>query len=320
MTGLIRTLGADLPAELAGPTFAHEHLIIDSPLVAETMPHIHLGGVDDAVAEVTTCIASGVRTMGDAMPAASGRHPDRLARISIGSGMRVIASTGLHAAKYYDSVEWTRTELPQQLADRFVADIEEGIDRYDYLGPEIDRTDVRAGVIKVATLTEDLADRDLRLFEGAAIAHRSIGAPLLTHTEGGRGGMEQIEKLLDLGVAPDRIALSHTDKVGDESYHREMLSTGVFLCYDQALRFSPDSKANQTARLLVAMLDAGHGSQILLGTDGARRSLWSTLGGEPGLAWLYDGFVGLLRLCGLGEDSIENLFVTSPAKFLTLGT
>jgi phosphotriesterase-related protein len=313
LTGLIRTLGADLPAELAGPTFAHEHLIIDSPLVAETMPHIHLGGVDDALAEVTTCIASGVRTMIDAMPAASGRHPDRLARISVRSGMRVIASTGLHTAKYYDSVEWTRTESPQQLADRFVADIEEGIDRYDYLGPEIDRTEVRAGVIKVATLTEDLADRDLRLFEGAAIAHR------ITHTEGGWGGMEQIEKLLDLGVAPDRIALSHTDKVGDESYHREMLSTGVFLCYDQALRFSPDGKANQTARLIVAMLDAGHGSQIVLGTDGARRSLWSTLGGAPGLAWLYDGFGGLLRSAGIDDDSIENLFVTNPAEFLSLG-
>ncbi len=318
MTGVIRTVGGDLPAKAAGPAYVHEHLIIDSPLVAESMPHIHLHSIDEGVAEVATCVAAGVRTLVDAMPAASGRDPDRLARISIRTGMRVVATTGLHTAKYYDTVEWTRTESPQQLADRFVADIEEGIDRYDYLGPEIDRTDVRAGVIKVATLTERLDDRDSRLFEGAAIAHSRTGAPILTHTEGGKGGMEQIATLLDLGVAPRRIALSHTDKVTDRGYHREMLAAGVFLCYDQALRFPPQEE-NQTARLILAMLHSGHGSQIVLGTDGARRSLWSTLGGAPGLAWLYDGFGGLLRSAGIDDDSIENLFVTNPAELLSLG-
>lgn len=29
MTGVIRTIGGDLPAELAGPTYVHELLIID---------------------------------------------------------------------------------------------------------------------------------------------------------------------------------------------------------------------------------------------------------------------------------------------------
>jgi 5-phospho-D-xylono-1,4-lactonase len=302
-------MGGDLPAELAGPTYVHEHLIIDSPLVAETMPHIHLHSVDEAVAEVQTCVAAGVRTMVDAMPAAAGRDPERLGRISVLTGIRVVAATGLHTARYYDEVPWTWEESPEKLAKRFTADIEEGIDRYDYLGETVERTEARAGLIKVGALTEALSPRDQRLFAAAAMTHLSTGVPVLTHTEGGNGGLNQIDNLVENGVAPGRIALSHTDKVSDPGYHREMLSTGVFLCYDQGIR-DPET----TFRLVTEMVDAGFGSQILLGTDGARRALWSTLGGAPGLAALYTSMTS-----AFDRATVETLFVANPARYLSLG-
>ena len=254
--------------------------------------------------------------MVDAMPAAAGRRPEYLARVSIRTGMRVVAATGLHTAKYYDDVPWTREEGPDQLAQRFVADIEVGIDHNDYRGGEVDRSDFRAGIVKVGALTEELSDRDLRLFEAAAITQSETGVAVLTHTEGGRGGLGQIEALTDLDVPPDRIALSHTDKVVDPAYHLEMMSTGVNLCYDQALRWSDH---NETARLIVTAIEEGHGGQLLLGTDGARRSLWETLGGGPGLAYLYTGFLDELTSLGLNSSDIETLFVHNPARFLTLG-
>ena len=315
MTSVIRTLGGDLPASEAGPTYVHEHLIIDSRLVESTWPHIHLPSIDEAVVEVTHCIRSGVRTMVDAMPAAAGRDVDRLARVSVLTGMRVVASTGLHTAKYYEEVEWTRTETPEQLAERFIADIEIGIDRHDYMNDQADRTDLRAGIVKVGALSENLTDRDRRVFEAAARTSAKTGVPILTHTEGGRGGMQQITELMGLGVDPRRVALSHTDKVGDSGYHREMLSAGVNLCYDQALRWDGD---NRTARLIVEMVAEGFGGQLLLGTDGARRSLWSSLGGTPGLAWLHDGFADILEAHGLIGSQIDRLFVDNPASYLSL--
>lgn len=315
MTGVIRVLGGDLPVEEAGPTYIHEHLIIDSPLIEERWPHIHLPSVDEGVNEVRTCIHNGVRMMVDAMPAASGRCVERLARISVITGMRVVASTGLHTAKYYNDVEWTRTESPEQLAERFIADIEVGIDRHDYLEDETDRTDLRAGIVKVGSLTEELSDRDRRVFEAAALTSDETGVPVLTHTEGGLGGINQITELVELGMDPGRIALSHTDKIADPGYHEEMLSAGVNLCYDQALRWTGE---NQTALLVAEMVAAGFGGQLMLGTDGARRSLWATLGGSPGLAWLHGGFVDLLADHGLDRDQIERLFVDNPGRFLSL--
>ncbi len=308
MSGVIRTVGGDLPADLAGPVYAHEHLIIDTPLVAETMPHIHLHSVDDAVAEVRSCIVAGVRTMVDAMPAASGRDPERLVRVSVLTGMRIVAATGLHTAKYYEDVPWTSEESPDDLAARFVADVEDGIDRHDYRGGTIERTDARAGIVKVAAVTESLTDRDRRLFEAAAITHERTAVPVLTHTEGGRGGMSQIEELVGLGVPPGRIALSHTDKVSDRAYHLAMLEAGVSLCYDQGLR-----QPEHTFALLESMVEAGHTGQLLLGTDGARRSLWATLGGSPGLASLYSDFAHRL-----GPELADIVFVANPARYLTL--
>lgn len=308
MNDFIRTIGGDLPSDLAGPTYAHEHLIIDSPLVASSMPHIHLHSIDEAVAEVETCVAAGVRTMVDAMPAASGRHPERLIRISVRTGIRIVAATGLHTARYYEDVPWTREESPELLAGRFIADIEEGIDRNDYLTEEVERVEARAGIVKVASLTEELSDRDRRLFEAAARTAATTGVPILTHTEGGSGGINQIEELTGLGVSPERIALSHTDKVSDAGYHRELLERGVFLCYDQGLR-----EPEMTLRLVAQMIEEGFGPQILLGTDGARRSLWSTLGGSPGLAALY-GLVGE----SFDPETSRLLFVDNPARYLTL--
>ena len=306
MTGVIRTIGGDLPAEQAGPTYVHEHLIIDTPLVAETMPHIHLDSVEEAVAEVGTCVAAGVRTMVDAMPAASGRDPERSSRVSVLTGMRVVAATGLHTEKYYAAVPWTREESPEELAARFIADIEDGIDRHDYLSESIERSEAVAGIVKVATLGEDLSARDERLFEAAAITVARTGVPVLTHTEGGRGGMQQIERLLSLGVAAERLALSHTDKVSDTGYHRDLLATGVMLCYDQGLRDTA-----RTFGLIAAMVEQGFEHQIILGTDGARRSLWSTLGGSPGLAALYR-----TSMAELAPGLVETLFVANPARFL----
>lgn len=308
MSGIIRTIGGDLPSGLAGPTYAHEHLIIDSPLVGSEMPHIHLPSIDEAVAEVKTCVAAGVRTMVDAMPAAAGRDPERLTRVSILTGMRIVAATGLHTDKYYDDVPWTRKETPEQLAARFIADIEEGIDLHDYRGKEVERTEAKAGIVKVASLSETLSDRDERLFAAAAITSARTGVPVLTHTEGGHGGLNQIEELAGLGVPAGRIALSHTDKVTDPAYHRALLETGVFLCYDQGLR-----EPERTLRLVEQMIGEGFGSQILLGTDGARRSLWSTLGGTPGLASLYQSFAGALE-----PDVMRAVFIDNPARYLAI--
>ncbi|GBE22955.1 MAG TPA: aryldialkylphosphatase [Actinobacteria bacterium] len=315
MTASVRTVLGDIdPAEL-GFTYIHEHLIIDTPLVVDRWPHIHLPNADDAVRELEPCAAAGVGAVVDAMPAASGRGVLRLAKISRRSGIHVVACTGLHTHKYYEGQRWTAEEPADVLAKLFVADVVDGIDRYDYMGPVIRRTPHRAGIVKVAVLEDAPSARDIRVFVAAAMTHEATGVPILTHCEGGRGAMAQIELFGQLGVPLDSVVVSHTDKVSDLSYHRDLLDTGVYLEYDQALR-QGEAAARGTGAIVAAMVAEGHTRRLMLSTDGARRSLWTSLGGGPGLAWLATRFVEILHDLGVDEASINTMFVDNPARLL----
>jgi 5-phospho-D-xylono-1,4-lactonase len=309
---VVRTVLGDVPAGRLGVCFAHEHLVIDGNLTKIVAPEISLQRVEDAVAELAPCVAAGLGAVVDAMPADAGRNVLKLAEVSRRSGVHVIAATGLHHARYYGERHWGELLAPEELAELFVAEVTEGIDANDLNGPVLRRTAHRAGVVKVAGSLDGPSDRDRRVFEAAAVTLARVGTPLLTHCEAGTGGVAQLRLLDELGVPLDRVILSHTDKVVDRGYHRELLATGAFVVYDQGIR-SPEG----TARLVRWMVEDGHEGQLLLGTDGARRSLWTVLGGTPGLAALRTRLGE--RLAGeLGPAVMDRIWVANPAKALEL--
>ena len=124
--------------------------------------------------------------------------------------------------------------------------------------------------------------------------------------------MEQLKLFDELDIPLARVVLSHTDKVADPGYHRDLLGSGACVVYDQGIR-TPD----QTVRLVIQMIEDGFTAQILLGTDGARRSLWTTLGGSPGLAALRTD-LGARLTAGLGHDLVRQLWIDNPARILAL--
>lgn len=314
---MIRTVLGDIPAETAGLTYAHEHLILDSVLIARAFPHILLDSVDVTAAEVAHCRDAGARTMVDTMPCASGRGILALAEVGRRTGVNILAVTGLHHERYYGRGHWTMQIPVEKLADLFALDIEEGVDAHDYTGPVVARTPHRSGVIKVASSGGPLDAREHRLFDAAAIAALRTGAPILTHCEDGRGGDVQLTELANRGVAADRVILSHTDKHPDAGYHRELASAGAYLVYDQSLR-TTDADPAPTTTLIAMHVEDGHGDRILLGTDGARRTLWTEYGGTPGLAWLAAGLPPRLRAMGLTPNQVDALYVTNPGRAFAL--
>ncbi|CAN5451984.1 phosphotriesterase [soil metagenome] len=308
----VRTVLGDIAPEQMGVTYAHEHLIIDGGRPVQMQPEFDLGDVDAMAGEVAGAAALGLATVVDAMPCDAGRNAGKLADLSRRTGVNVIAPTGLHHDRYYGPAHWSHRVTVEDLADLFVADIEDGIDAFDYAGPIVRRTSFRAGVIKVAGSEGGLSARDERVFEAAAIAHARTGAPILTHCEHGTGALEQVRYLVDRGVTPEHVALSHVDKVVDRGYHRELLSTGALAAYDQTFRW-PDGAENATVRLIGEMVEDELDDRIVLGMDAARRRYYRIFGGEPGLTWLLDGFTSILAEAGIGDDVRHRLFVGNPA-------
>jgi predicted metal-dependent phosphotriesterase family hydrolase len=305
METFIRTVLGDIPVENLGVTYMHEHLIIDSEIVKNKFSHIYLPSVKEASAEIAACKKIGVSSVVDCMPTGSGRSISKLAQISKATNINVIAVTGLHHARYYHSDDPLENMDAEELAQIFISEIEVGAEK----------TLHRTGVIKIVTSGKNYSARERRLFTAAAIAHRKTGAPILTHCEHGTGAIEQLALLQELKVPLSSVILSHTDKENDVGYHREILSSGVYVEYDQSLRQVNDDAA-PSAILTLAMVGEGFGNQIMFGTDGARRSLWTTLGGSPGLAWLYSGWSKKLLQMGLEESVLAEIFIKNPRRAL----
>jgi phosphotriesterase-related protein len=121
--------------------------------------------------------------------------------------------------------------------------------------------------------------------------------------------------LVDRGVDPGHLVLSHVDKAVDRGLHRELAAAGVMLEYDQGFRWR--DKPNGTLQLIDWMLEDGLEDHIVLGMDAARRSYLTAYGGSPGLTWLLGDFRTQLLQRGVLPQTLERFFVANPARVYT---
>ena len=302
-----------IPAEV-GFCHGHEHLFIADGFASQVDPGC-LNSYEHTLAELE--LFKQVGAAGWLMPSPWVRQR----RICSGgfrrSQIHIVASTGFHKPIYYPPERWIHTVDEEVLAQIFQSELEEGM--YldgDWAFPS-NRSSIPAGVIKAASDTAGVTAEYRRLFTAAGLAARETGASVLTHTEKGAGALEQVELLLDLGLAPESIILSHLDRsLADFSYHVEVAQTGVYLQYDTIARPKYHSDRAEAEHIL-RMVEAGFAHQILLGLD-LTRARMRAYGGSPGLDHLAVRFLPLLQDVGLDREVIEQLTVRNPARALRI--
>jgi 5-phospho-D-xylono-1,4-lactonase len=306
----IRTVLGDIPSESLGLCYAHEHLHLAPSYTNQKTPDFLL---DDPAAVAAELKAANLGPNGwlvDSMPGGgAGRDALALAQISRLSRLHILCPTGLHLSKYYPTGHWGDRLPEADLARLFVSEITTGVCGNDLAGPTYLPTAVRAGLIKVAGGRDKLSAQELKRFRAAASAHRTTGAPILTHTEDGTAGLEQALLLRDAGVDLSHVVLSHLDRNPDPDHHRAVLRTGVRLEYDSAFRWKPPNP-NHTLSLLTTLApEFPH--QLMLGMDAARRAYWRCFGGSPGIDFLTSTFIPLLST-SLGPQLTHNLTHLNP--------
>ena len=297
-------------------TYAHEHLVIDGGRPVQLQADFDLSDVERMATEVAAAADLGLGTVVDAMPCDAGRNAAKLAELSRRTGVHVIAPTGLHHDRYYGPAHWRHRLSVDELADLFVADIDEGIDANDYCGPVVRRTAHRAGVIKVGRLD--------RRPVGRATGRRSRRPPRPTSgpaprsspiARRGTGALEQVRLLVDHGVDPAHVALEPrrqgrrprlSPRAGRDRRRRE---------YDGSFRWG--DAPNGTLQLLEL---GGRGRHARPGRPGhgrrppglLRRVRWV----GPGSTWLLDGFSRDARggRAGCRRSDIVCSWPTRPAR------
>ena len=269
----------DVPADELKRCGAHEHIIIDAAYIAERHPDFLLDDIAAACVDLGEFRDAGGGWVIDTMPTGAGRCARKLARASQQSGVHIVCPTGLHLPLYYPPDHPMLSMDQEELAGVFVKEIAEGV------CDDAVQLPFRAGVIKVAGGHGKLSPHQREAFFAAGEVSRRTGCPIITHTEQGTAGEEQVNLLLNSGAHPTHVVLSHTDRLPDIAYHRSLLSSGVTLEYRSSFpdipegRLLPHRRANCGARPGVPRPDRcgnGHGSSRLLA-----RSRWQA---GPGMA------------------------------------
>jgi 5-phospho-D-xylono-1,4-lactonase len=310
----VRTVLGDIPAREVGFALCHEHTFILPGVASQLNPDILLDDLEKTTAELAAFHAHDGRTLVDAQALGQERAPKLQKAASERAGVNIIACTGLHRGKFYAADHFRFRESAEELARRFIDEIEQGM--AIYRGAEmVEQTDIRAGVLKFASDYHVIDDNARRAAEAVAAAHLATGAPILTHCEKGTCGLEQIELFESLGVSPSSLMLSHLDRNLDSYLHEDIADSGAYLVYDGISRVElhPDQEIIMMIR---RMLEQGYGRQILLGMDLGRRSMWKAYGGGPGINYLGNVFLVKLRRAGLTTEPIDAFINRNPADAL----
>ncbi|MEJ2289654.1 MAG: hypothetical protein P8Y02_13630 [Deinococcales bacterium] len=304
MPATVETIRGPVSVDDLGVTDYHEHLYVVPPgWLHRIDPDFALSDVDRSAEELASWAAAGGRTLVEMTAVDFGRDIRRIAAVAERvPDVHVIATAGYNRPYYMG--RWVHAVAEDDMVRDTVRDLSDGIDG----------TGIKAGIIKAGSEYNQVDAAARKLLRVAARAHAETGAPIITHTTAGTMGLEQVEALAELGVAPHRIALSHLDRNPDPGYHLRIAETGAYLGYDcfGKAKYGPDSAL---IALLRAVVEAGRGHQVLLGNDLGRPSYWRAYGGGPGLDYVLTRFVPRLRREGFGEGTIHALLVDNPRHF-----
>ncbi len=301
----VRTVLGDVDPSEIGITLIHEHIFFKT--VNENGEDRQIIDFDGQIDELSVFIGQGGGCVVDQTTIELGRQPTMLARLAQETGLHIVASTGFYHEPWLpDMVREADVEAVTQI---MIKDVDQGIDD----------TDIRAGFIgEIGSSEISTTELEEKVLRAAGQANQATGAAISTHTVAGAEALRQIDILLEEGVDPQRVIISHVDL--DHVEHLKMVAErGVFLSFDtigqprfrDEYRMTGDEIRLET---LLAIVKAGFEDQIVLSHD-IRRVGRLRVNGGHGYGHLLGTFIPLL-LKNLSEATINKFLVQNPCRAL----
>lgn len=339
----IQSVCGAVKREELGTVTTHEHVLLDLTAFYQELP---VPGIDDpatqkvemwnlgilsrdcyalkdnllldneqtAIDELNFFKNAGGNTVVDASLPGIGRDPKALKRISEATGLNIVMGTGFYVGETHPKALDSMTD--EQIGELMVKELNEGIDG------------IRAGYIGEIGISEIFDDKERRVLRAAAIAQKKTGVAINVHinpwTE---NGIEAADILLDAGVDPKKICISHIDVENRKDYIYKLLEKGVYVEFDN---FGKEYYIRREVRnsgyglfvhdtervtLLKQMIDDGYLRQILLSCDLCLKNLMHKYGG-----WGYDhvltNIVPMMEDEGITNEQIQILLKDNPADWL----
>jgi len=186
-------------------------------------------------------------------------------------------------------------------------------------------SEVRPGIIKLASTLAEFTAAERKALEAGAKAQRATGMAITTHAVGVGVGKAQLDTLEAAGADPARVILGHTnaDLVETPQAVRQCMQRGaVFLPTN--LRMDGDQREIQ--RLVDGindLFDEGYGDRLVLGLDWAFENeqgpfVPCSFMPPPPYIYMFTHALPRLRELGLCEAAIQLMLVDNPARLLPI--
>src|SRR5579863_9114194 len=315
---VIRTVLKDVPpAALAGgATLFHEHLSMSYDFMlklrqafaallstpgrpAPTLPPAakpwFMEDLPLMVEEMRAAMKEGVACIVDGGHPDMGRDLQFLKQLSMRSGMPIVAGFGYYAQPFYppEIERWSEEQITHELLRQA-------------------RTEPVGALGEIGTW-DAMTPTERKVFRAVGKAQVATGLAIFTHTNFGKGAMEQLDVLESVGVKPERIAIGHVGGLTDPKAEllKAICKRGAFVGFD---RQGGASDSGQVAPVM-ALLEAGYADNLLFSSDFSFVSDLKRKGG-PGYAKTVTVFGPKLRQAGVQEHALHSILVNNPRRLL----
>lgn len=305
----IMTVNGPVTPQQMGTTLVHEHFLVDFIGADKTNPS--RWNLDAVAAKVLPYLLeakkAGVKTIVDCTPAFLGRDVVLLQQLSVQSGLQVVTNTGYYGAvgnKYLPS--WAFEETAQQLAKRWIGEVQNGIDG----------TNVKPGFIKISVdAKEPLSELHQKLVQAAALTHLATGLTIFSHTGPAPAAFQQLEILQKNGIHPSAFVWVHAQNEKNMETYVRAARIGAWVSLDGVGWGNMDHYVE--ALLLMKKKNLLH--RVLLSHDGGWYKPDEPDGSFQGYTAVFTGLLPLLRQKGFTVKDQRQLLITNPSAVMQVG-
>lgn len=311
-------LGPITPAQM-GTTLVHEHFTFAYPgwfADATIAPYDRNAAIKKNLDVIKAAKAVGIKTIIDATPDDVGGHdPDLYKTLAKKTGINIICSTGLYTEHEGSPAYWKTkviwgNDITKMISELFIKEITKGIGK----------SGVKAGVIKVGTSGATISPYEQAVLKAAVIAHKATGVPIITHTEGPLGGVEQADLLIKEGANVKKLMIGHVSNSKDINYHKAILAKGVYIAFDR-IGLDVITPTADIVKNIAQLCKEGYAKQIMISHDTV--NYWvgrpATLPEKflPAFAnWRIDhiskNVIPALKAQGVTDEQIKVMMVENP--------
>jgi phosphotriesterase-related protein len=251
---------------------------------------------DLMVEELRSAKSEGISCIVDGGHPDMGRDINFLRRISMASGLPIVAGAGFYTQPFYPREISTMSE--EQIVQALIKQTE---------------TDP-VGVFGEIGSWDDMTADERKVFRAVGKAHVATNLPIFTHTGiPGKAALEQLDLLEDAGVKPNRVVIGHVGNLVDPQVQvqKALCRRGAFIGFD---RQGGPGDAQQVP-MVMALIEAGFADNLMFSADISNAGQMKRNGGQ-GYAKTLTVFVPKLKAAGATDDVLHGIMVDNPRRFL----